>query len=147
MKKLFIVSSVVIPALILAWAFYWIYALLLLVVVAPFIYMGISDMIQTRQSIRRNFPLFGRLRYVFDEIQGNSYSEDLKTQTTSNLPQVLADNNNSQAGDNYQYVSGCNLKSEMGRMHGTYVMENLDTRQTFEVNIPAFEMITPFKYN
>jgi ApaG protein len=51
------------------------------------------------------------------------------------------------SGDNYQYVSGCNLKSEMGRMHGTYVMENLDTQQQFEVNIPAFEMITPLKYN
>jgi ApaG protein len=51
------------------------------------------------------------------------------------------------SGDNYQYVSGCNLKSEMGRMHGTYVMENLDTQQQFEVNIPAFEMVTPFKYN
>ena len=51
------------------------------------------------------------------------------------------------SGDNYQYVSGCNLKSEMGRMHGTYVMENLDTQQSFEVNIPAFEMVTPFKYN
>ena len=51
------------------------------------------------------------------------------------------------SGDNYQYVSGCNLKSEMGRMHGTYVMENLDTQQLFEVNIPAFEMVTPFKYN
>ena len=34
------------------------------------------------------------------------------------------------SGDNYQYVSGCNLKSEMGRMHGTYVMENLDTQKT-----------------
>jgi ApaG protein len=51
------------------------------------------------------------------------------------------------SGDNYQYVSGCNLKSEMGRMHGTYVMENLDTQQLFEVNIPSFEMVTPFKYN
>jgi ApaG protein len=51
------------------------------------------------------------------------------------------------SGDNYQYVSGCNLKSEMGRMHGIYVMENLDTQQLFDVNIPAFEMITPFKYN
>jgi ApaG protein len=51
------------------------------------------------------------------------------------------------SGDNYQYVSGCNLKSEMGRMHGTYMMENLDTQQLFEVNIPAFEMVTPFKYN
>lgn len=69
MRKLFIVSSVVITALIFAWAFYWIYALLLLVVVAPFIVMGISDMIQTRQSIRRNFPLFGRLRYVFEDLR------------------------------------------------------------------------------
>ena len=50
-------------------------------------------------------------------------------------------------GDEYQYVSGCNLHTEMGRMHGTYLMENLDNRQLFEVNIPAFEMITPFKYN
>jgi ApaG protein len=49
--------------------------------------------------------------------------------------------------DEYQYVSGCNLHTEMGRMHGTYLMENLHTKQTFEVNIPAFEMITPFKYN
>jgi ApaG protein len=50
-------------------------------------------------------------------------------------------------GDEYQYISGCNLHTEMGRMHGTYLMENLDTRQLFEVNIPAFEMIAPFKYN
>ncbi|GAA4322084.1 Co2+/Mg2+ efflux protein ApaG [Flaviaesturariibacter amylovorans] len=51
------------------------------------------------------------------------------------------------AHDEYQYVSGCNLHTEMGRMHGTYLMENLHTKQTFEVNIPAFEMVTPFKYN
>src|SRR6187431_2570035 len=51
------------------------------------------------------------------------------------------------SGDNYQYVSGCNLKSEMGRMHGTYVMGNLDTQIQFEVNIPNFEMVTPFNYN
>jgi ApaG protein len=51
------------------------------------------------------------------------------------------------AGDEYQYVSGCNLHTEMGRMHGTYLMENIDNQQLFEVNIPPFEMITPFKYN
>ncbi len=51
------------------------------------------------------------------------------------------------AGDNYQYVSGCNLHTEMGRMQGTYQMENLHTKEMFDVNIPAFEMITPFKYN
>lgn len=50
-------------------------------------------------------------------------------------------------GDEYQYVSGCNLHTEMGRMHGSYVMENMNNQQLFEVNIPAFEMVTPFKYN
>lgn len=50
-------------------------------------------------------------------------------------------------GERYQYVSGCNLRSEMGRMSGTYQMENVDTRQFFDVDIPAFEMIVPFKNN
>lgn len=50
-------------------------------------------------------------------------------------------------GDEYQYVSGCNLHTEMGRMHGTYLMENLENQQLFDVNIPAFEMVTPFKFN
>jgi ApaG protein len=51
------------------------------------------------------------------------------------------------SSEEYQYVSGCNLHTEMGRMHGTYLMENLHTKQMFDVNIPAFEMITPFKHN
>ena len=34
-------------------------------------------------------------------------------------------------GETYRYVSGCNLKTEMGRMVGTYEMENLDTREQF----------------
>ena len=31
--------------------------------------MGVADMVQTRQSIRRNFPLLGRLRYVFEDMR------------------------------------------------------------------------------
>lgn len=50
-------------------------------------------------------------------------------------------------GEEYQYVSGCNLHTEMGRMHGAYLMENLHSKELFDVNIPAFEMVTPFKYN
>jgi ApaG protein len=51
------------------------------------------------------------------------------------------------SGEEYQYVSGCNLQTEMGRMHGTYQMENLHNKQIFDVNIPAFEMVAPFKNN
>lgn len=50
-------------------------------------------------------------------------------------------------GEQYQYVSGCNLKTEMGKMYGTYTMENRNTKKTFEVNIPVFEMTVPFKLN
>ena len=50
-------------------------------------------------------------------------------------------------GEKYQYVSGCNLKTEMGKMHGTYQMENLNSKQLFNVNIPPFEMFLPFKNN
>lgn len=52
-----------------------------------------------------------------------------------------------QPSDRYQYVSGCNLRSEMGRMSGTYQMENIDVKKFFDVDIPAFEMIVPFKNN
>ncbi len=49
--------------------------------------------------------------------------------------------------EQFQYVSGCNLKTEMGKMFGKYIMENQNNMQVFEVNIPSFEMIVPFKMN
>jgi ApaG protein len=50
-------------------------------------------------------------------------------------------------GETYRYVSGCNLKTEIGRMVGTYQMENLNTRELFTVQIPSFEMVVPYKNN
>ncbi|MCS6991926.1 MAG: Co2+/Mg2+ efflux protein ApaG [Chitinophagales bacterium] len=47
----------------------------------------------------------------------------------------------------HQYVSGCHLRSEMGRMHGTYLMERLTDGRMFEVAIPAFQLIAPYKLN
>ena len=52
-----------------------------------------------------------------------------------------------QPGETYQYVSGCNLRTEMGKMKGTYQMENLNNKKMFTVDIPAFEMIVPMKNN
>jgi len=52
-----------------------------------------------------------------------------------------------QPGEHYQYVSGCNLKTEIGRMNGTYQMENLHSKKMFNVSIPSFEMFVPCKSN
>ncbi|MGF7232832.1 Co2+/Mg2+ efflux protein ApaG [Arachidicoccus sp.] len=49
--------------------------------------------------------------------------------------------------DSFQYVSGVNLASEMGRMHGEYTMENQATKQLFTVLIPAFDLMVPGKMN
>jgi ApaG protein len=52
-----------------------------------------------------------------------------------------------QPGEKYQYVSGCNLRTEMGKMRGSYQMENLHNKKIFSVDIPEFEMIAPCKNN
>ena len=47
----------------------------------------------------------------------------------------------------YHYISGCNLNSEMGSMHGTYLFENLFNKSVFQTIIPQFHMAVPFKLN
>ncbi len=50
-------------------------------------------------------------------------------------------------GEQHQYISGCNLKSGIGKMHGSYEMEQLVDGLRFEVSIPEFQMIFPNKLN
>ena len=87
-----------------------------------------------------SFPvkLLRRHWYIFDS---NSSNREVEGEGVVGVQPVLA------PGEKYQYVSGCNLRTEMGKMTGTYKMENLNSKELFEVNIPAFEMIVPLKYN
>lgn len=50
-------------------------------------------------------------------------------------------------GGSHQYISACNLRSDMGKMSGSYQMENLYNKRLFKVQIPEFQMIAPFKMN
>ena len=50
-------------------------------------------------------------------------------------------------GQSYQYVSGCNLTTVMGKMHGIYLMEREIDGKLFNVKIPEFLMIVPYKLN
>jgi ApaG protein len=50
-------------------------------------------------------------------------------------------------GQRHQYVSGCNLRSGIGKMSGYYVMEKLMDGKQFTVNIPEFTMVVPIKLN
>jgi ApaG protein len=50
-------------------------------------------------------------------------------------------------GEHHQYISGCNLKSGIGKMYGTYEMEQQFDGIKFQVEIPEFHMIFPNKLN
>jgi ApaG protein len=44
-------------------------------------------------------------------------------------------------GEAHEYVSGCNLKSGLGKMHGLYIMERLKDGFTYPVEIPEFQLV------
>jgi ApaG protein len=95
-----------------------------------------------RITIENNnsFPvkLLSRHWYIFDS---NGSQREVEGEGVIGVqPQI-------NPGENYQYISGCNLRTEMGKMYGTYKMENLNNKKLFEVVIPAFEMLVPFKMN
>lgn len=68
MRKAFLVISFTILSLTAMLIFVnWKFSLLLLIFV-PLVIMGIYDMYQAKQTIRRNFPLLGRMRYLLESI-------------------------------------------------------------------------------
>jgi ApaG protein len=87
-----------------------------------------------------DFPikLLSRHWHIFDS---NGSLKEVQGEGVVGVQPVIA------PADKYEYMSGCNLRSEIGRMHGTYLMEDLNTHRTFNVVIPSFEMQVPFKMN
>lgn len=86
------------------------------------------------------FPvkLLSRQWYIFDS---NNERREVQGEGVVGLQPVI------NGGNTFQYMSGCNLNSEMGRMLGYYKFENLDNQHLFEVKIPAFELVAPLKMN
>jgi len=50
-------------------------------------------------------------------------------------------------GETHEYVSGCNLKTSIGKMKGTYLMERIVDGKQFRVRIPEFTMMAPYRLN
>lgn len=50
-------------------------------------------------------------------------------------------------GEQHQYVSGCNLKTTIGKMVGTYLMERIIDGKRFYVDVPEFTMVVPYRLN
>lgn len=50
-------------------------------------------------------------------------------------------------GEKYPYVSGCNLKSDLGCMEGHYNMLNHVTQEMLTIPIPKFNLIANYRLN
>jgi len=80
-RKIFTRISIIATALILICAYFWHAALFAFIIAGPLIYMGISDMLQKRHSVKRNFPVIGRLRYLLEKIRPEIYQYFIESDT------------------------------------------------------------------
>src|SRR5476651_1844881 len=82
--------------------------------------------------------LLTRHWYIFDS---NGAKREVEGEGVVGLQPVI------EPGKSHEYVSGCNLKTDMGSMKGEYQMMRLIDDVLFDVKIPEFYLIAPYKLN
>ncbi|MCK5471060.1 MAG: FMN-binding glutamate synthase family protein [Cyclobacteriaceae bacterium] len=80
-RKLFIILSFVIPALIVFVAASYPGILWAFVIVLPITVLGYSDIFQKKQTIKKNFPLIGQFRYLLEKIRPEIMQYFVETDT------------------------------------------------------------------
>ncbi|KAA3639807.1 MAG: FMN-binding glutamate synthase family protein, partial [Proteobacteria bacterium] len=68
-RQKFLVLLVVIPALTVLWAQFWPGAWWLFVIWLPLAVIGLWDMFQTKQTLRRLYPVLGHFRYLLESFR------------------------------------------------------------------------------
>lgn len=86
---------------------------------------------QTLQLLRRHWHI----------VDANGIEKEVEGEGVVGQQPILRPN------ENYQYVSGCNLNTEIGKMFGTYTMINVGNGKKFNVNIPIFQLVASQKLN
>ncbi|QPH38075.1 Co2+/Mg2+ efflux protein ApaG [Pedobacter endophyticus] len=82
--------------------------------------------------------LMRRQWFIFDS---NSSRREVEGEGVVGVQPII------EPGDAHVYVSGCNLKTDMGTMRGAYLMKRLMDEAEFEVDIPEFHLVAPYKLN
>jgi len=68
-RTIFGTTAGVVIAALAGVSYFWPAAWYGMLLVGPIVLLGLVDMLQTKQSIRRNFPVIGHARYLFEEIR------------------------------------------------------------------------------
>ncbi len=80
-RQVFVFLSILLPVLIYVASLFWAPVLWLLVIVIPFILIGIYDISQRRRTILRIYPVIGRLRSFFEAIRPEIQQYFVETNT------------------------------------------------------------------
>ena len=81
MRRQFVIVSVLAAALVATAGYFWAPAWWVMVVVGPAILLGFYDFFQTEHTIVRNFPLFGRGRYLMESLRPKIYQYFVESDT------------------------------------------------------------------
>src|SRR4051812_29157270 len=82
MRQLFINFSIALCIVIGVFAWFWHGALWIYALVLPFIIIGFLDIFQTKHTLKRNFPLFGRLRWFAEWMRPKVYQYFIESDTS-----------------------------------------------------------------
>ena len=85
-----------------------------------------------------SIQLMRRRWFIFDS---NGSVREVEGEVVVGIQPVI------EPGKNYAYVSGCNLKTDIGSMKGHYQMLKLHDETVFNVDIPEFQLIVPYRLN
>ncbi len=80
-RRIFIIASIMILGTIGAAAYFWLSTLWSLAIIGALVLMGLTDMLQKKQTIKKNFPLIGRLNYVLEAIRPEIMQYFVETDT------------------------------------------------------------------
>lgn len=81
MKKIFIFASITILLAEIPLLYFYPQLLWNLYIILPFILLGTYELIQTKRTIMRNYPLVGRFRYFMEELRPKIYQYFIESDT------------------------------------------------------------------
>ncbi len=94
--------------------------------------------IRIENNSDKTIQLLRRQWFIFDS---DGTVKEIEGEGVIGLQPIL------EPGEYHEYVSGCNLKTSIGKMLGSYLMERLIDGKTFHVEIPEFNLIVPYRLN
>ena len=80
-REYFIIISILIATAVIVIAQFWFPIIWSFLLIGPLIILGLFDVFQTKHTIRRNFPLIGRFRYILESIRPEIMQYFVETDT------------------------------------------------------------------